>query len=45
MRNEILEMIENALLERQRCFTREQEIQIYLANFLAELTEFDNIYL
>ena len=45
MRNEIIEMIENALLIRQDFFTREQEIQIYLANFFAESNEFDNIYL
>jgi len=38
-------MIENALMDRQRYFIREHEIQIYLANFFAESKEFNNIFL
>lgn len=45
MRNQIIEIIEEALSSREDFFTREQEIQIYLAYKLNQKNIFDNIYL
>ena len=45
MRNDIIQMIRAALMERERFFTRENEIQIYLANFLNSSQEFDEVFI
>lgn len=45
MRNKIVEIIEVALSSCEYFFTREQEIQIYLANKLNQKNIFDNVYL
>ena len=45
MRNKIIEMIRVALMERERFFSRESEIQIYLANYLNSTQEFDEVFL
>jgi hypothetical protein len=45
MRNKIIEIIEEALSNRTEFFTREQEIQIYLSDYLNQKKIFDNIFL
>lgn len=45
MRNEIIEMIRAALMERERFFSRENEIQIYLANYFNNTQEFDEVFI
>ena len=45
MRNKIIDLIRYALMERERFFTRESEIQIYLANYLNSTQEFDEVFL
>ena len=45
MRNQIMAIIKEALESRQEFFTREQEIQIYLADYLNRKNLFDNVYL
>jgi hypothetical protein len=45
MRNQIIEIIEETLTSREEFFTREQEIQIYLAYHLNQRNIFDNVYL
>jgi hypothetical protein len=45
MRNQIIAIIKEALESRQEFFTREQEIQIYLADYLNRKNLFDNVYL
>lgn len=45
MRNQIIAIIKEALESRQEFFTREQEIQIYLADYLNGLKLFDHVYL
>jgi hypothetical protein len=45
MRNQIISIINEALGCREDFFTREQEIQIYLADYLNQKKIFDNVYL
>jgi hypothetical protein len=45
MRNQIIQVINEALESREDFFTREQEIQIYLADYLNRKNLFDKIYL
>lgn len=45
MRQQIIEIIQNNLLTRTEFFTREQEIQIYLANIFENSRFFDRVYL
>ena len=45
MRNQVIENIKEALDSREEFFTREQEIQIYLANHLNRQNIFENVYL
>ena len=45
MRNQIIEIIKEALESRQEFFTREQEIQIYLADYLNSQKLFNHVYL
>ncbi len=45
MRNQIISILEEALKSREEFFTREQEIQIYLANHLNLKNIFENVYL
>lgn len=45
MRNLILELISSALLIRADYFLREQDIQLYLANYLINSNEFDNVFI
>jgi hypothetical protein len=45
MRNQIITIINDALLFREEYFTREQEIQIYLADYLNRKNLFDNVFL
>ena len=45
MRNQIIGIIKEALKKRKDFFTREQEIQIYLADYLNRKNLFDNVYL
>ena len=45
MRNQIIGIIREALANREEFFTREQEIQIYLADYLNRKNLFDNVYL
>jgi hypothetical protein len=43
MRNQIIGIIKVALENRKAFFTREQEIQIYLADYLNRNNLFDNV--
>ncbi len=45
MRNQVIEIIKEALDSREEFFTREQEIQIYLADYLNQKNLFDYVYL
>lgn len=45
MRNNIIGVIKEALENREEFFTREQEIQIYLADYLNRKNLFDNVFL
>lgn len=45
MRNQIIGIIKEALENREDFFTREQEIQIYLADYLNRKNLFDKVYL
>jgi len=45
MRNQIIAILEEALKSRQEFFTREQEIQIYISDYLNQKNLFDKIYL
>lgn len=45
MRNQIIQMINNALAGRTSYFTREQEIQIFLANLFESSEAFDRVFL
>ena len=45
MRNQIIGIIKDALANREEFFTREQEIQIYLADYLNRKNLFDKVYL
>ncbi|MFN4878834.1 MAG: hypothetical protein ACK5H3_02195 [Flavobacteriia bacterium] len=45
MRSQITQVINEALKSREEFFTREQEIQIYLADYLNRKKWFDNVYL
>ena len=45
MRNQIIGFIKEALKNRNEFFTREQEIQIYLADYLNRKNLFDAVYL
>ena len=45
MRNQIIAIVNEALESREEFFTREQEIQIYLANHLNRQNIFENVYL
>jgi hypothetical protein len=45
MRNLILEIISSALLNRADYFLREQDIQLYLANYFINSNEFDNVFI
>lgn len=45
MKNEIIKLIRQALFERKPYFTREQEIQIYLAEFIKTKSDFDDVFL
>ena len=44
MRNRIINFIETALAQRDNeYYTREQDIQIYLAKYLSEVDAFDSV--
>jgi hypothetical protein len=45
MRSQIITIINDALLFREEYFTREQEVQIYLADYLNKKNLFDYVYL
>ena len=45
MRNQIIGIIKEALENREEFFTREQEVQIYLADYLNKKNLFDYVYL
>jgi hypothetical protein len=45
MRNQIIRIIKEALANREEFFTREQEIKIYLSDYLNRKNLFDNVYL
>jgi len=45
MRSQIITIINDALLFREEFFTREQEVQIYLADYLNQKNLFDYVYL
>ncbi|WP_276131908.1 hypothetical protein [Polluticoccus soli] len=44
MRNTIILHIQQALLARQAFFFREQDIQLYLFNYLAATGAYDNVF-
>lgn len=45
MRNEIIDLIEEALKSRNEYFMNEQEVQIYLANYLYKTNNFQDVFL
>ena len=45
MRDQIIGIIKEALENQEEFFTREQEIQIYLADYLNRKNLFDNVYI
>lgn len=45
MRNEIINLIEEALKSRNEYFMSEQEVQIYVANYLYQTNKFQDVFL